>query len=50
MAEFEDYFAQSTNTSTSDHYDRHTDRWVDEARESPYGHSGHADTHTDTGR
>ena len=47
MADFEDYYAQSSGSSTSEHYDKHTDRWVDEASESVYGHSGHCDVHTD---
>ena len=47
MASFEEYLAQSSNSSQSNHYDVHTDRWVDEAKESVYGHSGHCDVHTD---
>ena len=48
MEYFEEYLSQesSANTSSS-HYDEHTDRWVDEASISIYGHSGHADVHTD---
>ena len=46
---FEEYLAQdSARPEGGDHYDVHTDRWVDEAGVSVYGHSGHADTHTDT--
>ena len=50
MSTFDEYMEQSgySNSSSGDHYDAHTDQWVDEARESVYGHSGHADTHTDT--
>lgn len=47
MSIFEEYLAQSSGSSTSAHYDEHTDRWVDEADKSTYGHSGHADVHTD---
>lgn len=47
MATFDEYYAQSSEDTKSDHYDEHTDRWVDEASESVYGHSGHCDVHTD---
>lgn len=50
MPTFEDYYAQSaqgSSASASAHYDEHTDRWVDEASISVYGHSGHCDVHTD---
>lgn len=48
MVTFEDYYAQSSQgASSSSHYDVHTDRWVDEASISVYGHSGHVDVHTD---
>lgn len=47
MSIFEEYLAQCTSQQQSSHYDVHTDRWVDEASVSVYGHSGHADTHTD---
>ena len=47
MANFEEYLAQSTTNQASYHYDEHTDRWVDEASVSVYGHSGHCDVHTD---
>lgn len=49
MSLFEEYMAQDAGSLVSDsvHYDKHTDRWVDEASESVYGHSGHCDVHTD---
>ena len=48
MSLFEEYLSQnSVNHGRSNHYDEHTDRWVDEASESVYGHSGHNDVHTD---
>lgn len=48
MSMFEEYLSQdATCTSSVSHYDEHTDRWVDEASESVYGHSGHCDIHTD---
>lgn len=48
MSAFEEYLSQdATCTGSSNHYDEHTDRWVDEASESVYGHSGHCDSHTD---
>lgn len=47
MVSFADYFAQCNSNNDASHYDVHTDRWVDEAKESIYGHSGHADVHTD---
>ena len=48
MSLFDEYVSQSneTYTDTSYHYDEHTDRWIDEGH-LPYGHSGHADVHTD---
>ncbi len=48
MSTFEEYLSQSDYSySSTSHYDEHTDRWVDEASVSVYGHSGHADVHTD---
>ncbi len=47
MSVFEEYLSQASVTRDDEHYDKHTDRWVDEAKESVYGHSGHVDTHTD---
>lgn len=47
MSIFEEYLSQSSSKSQSSHYDVHTDRWVDEASVSVYGHSGHVDSHTD---
>ena len=47
MSLFEEYLAQDTASRDSSHYDEHTDKWVDEAGESVYGHSGHCDVHTD---
>lgn len=47
MASFEDYYNQSSQDDVSYHYDEHTDRWVDEAGQSVWGHSGHVDVHTD---
>lgn len=47
MSLFEEYLAQGCSDSGSSHYDEHTDRWVDEASESVWGHSGHCDIHTD---
>lgn len=47
MTLFEEYLSQGTTENMSAHYDEHTDRWVDEASESIYGHSGHCDIHTD---
>lgn len=48
MSLFEEYMAQDGYQSeSSGHYDEHTDKWVDEASESIYGHSGHCDVHTD---
>lgn len=47
MSVFEEYLAQSTTNQVGHHYDTHTDRWVDEASTSVYGHSGHCDSHTD---
>lgn len=49
MSNFEEYLSQDSTSSYSSHYDAHTDRWVDEAGESSYGHSGHCDVHTDDG-
>lgn len=50
MSSFDEYMEQSgfSSTSSSSHYDQHTDRWVDEAGESVFGHSGHCDSHTDS--
>lgn len=50
MSLFEEYVYQDSYCSSydSNRYDKHTDRWADETRESVYGHSGHADVHTDT--
>lgn len=48
MSSFEEYILQESSFSeNSSHYDEHTDRWVDEASVSIYGHSGHCDVHTD---
>lgn len=47
MSMFETYLSQSSCGGSTSHYDEHTDRWVDEAGESIYGHSGHCDVHTD---
>ncbi len=48
MSLFEEYQAQDQYMNSYDsHYDEHTDRWVDEASESVWGHSGHVDIHTD---
>ena len=47
MSLFEEYQAQDTSSRDSAHYDQHTDKWVDEAGQSVYGHSGHCDAHTD---
>ena len=47
MSFFEEYISQTNNNYSCTHYDAHTDRWVDEASESVYGHSGHCDVHTD---
>ncbi len=48
MSMFEEYLSQDESIfNQSQHYDEHTDRWVDEASESVYGHSGHCDVHTD---
>ena len=48
MSDFDEYLSQDMgNISETNHYDEHTDRWVDEASESVYGHSGHCDSHTD---
>lgn len=46
MTVYEEYLEQSSSGNNVDHYDVHTDLWVDEGH-LPYGHSGHADTHTD---
>lgn len=46
MSLFEEYFFQSNTDSSSNHYDEHTDRWIDEGS-LPNGHSGHCDVHTD---
>ena len=50
MELYNEYLAQETcyASSSTNHYDEHTDRWVDEASESIYGHSGHCDVHTDS--
>ena len=50
MQKFEEYLSQDRGYDYSNHYDEHTDRWVDEASESIYGHSGHADIHTDNSK
>ena len=48
MSNFEEYISQDAYVAnSSNHYDAHTDRWVDEASISVYGHSGHCDVHTD---
>lgn len=49
MSLFDEYLSQDSNigSGAANHYDEHTDRWVDEASESIYGHSGHCDVHTD---
>lgn len=47
MSLYEEYLSQSNNNCQTSHYDEHTDRWVDEASESIYGHSGYCDIHTD---
>jgi len=48
MSIFEEYLSQDTTCAgDSRHYDEHTDKWVDEASVSVYGHSGHCDVHTD---
>ena len=47
MSLLEEYLAQDAASGGTAHYDEHTDRWVDEAGESVYGHSGHCDVHTD---
>lgn len=46
MSLFEEYVSQGSSDSESDHYDEHSDMWVDEGSE-PYGHSGYCDVHTD---
>lgn len=49
MSSFEEYLSQSSGNESqyTSHYDKHTDRWVDEGSVSVYGHSGHCDVHTD---
>lgn len=48
MLNFDEYLLQESSYSeNSSHYDEHTDKWVDEASVSIYGHSGHCDVHTD---
>lgn len=47
MSLFEEYLSQDSYSTSSVHHDEQTDRWVDEARESIYGHSGHCDVHSD---
>ena len=47
MSFFEEYVSQTTSNYSCSHYDEHTDKWVDEAGVSIYGHSGHCDVHTD---
>ncbi len=50
MTAYEEYLSQDEGVfvdSITNHYDEHTDRWVDEASESVWGHSGHNDVHTD---
>ncbi len=44
---YEEYLSQSSANLESNHYDEHTDKWVDEGKVSIYGHSGHCDIHTD---
>lgn len=47
MSLFDEYLAQDgCQGDSSNHYDEHTDRWIDEASET-LGHSGHCDVHTD---
>ena len=46
MSLFEEYMSQASS-SGSTHYDEHSDKWVDEASESIYGHSGYCDVHSD---
>ena len=48
MSFFEEYLMQDASAyESTSHYDEYTDRWVDEASESVYGHSGYCDVHTD---
>ena len=46
MSAYEEYMNQDKSSNGSNHYDVHTDIWVDEGH-LPYGHSGHNDSHTD---
>lgn len=46
MSLFEEYMSQASSSSSA-HYDEHSDKWVDEASESIYGHSGYCDVHSD---
>ena len=48
MSLLEEYMAQDASSGRNgEHIDEYTDRWVDEASESVYGHSGYCDVHTD---
>lgn len=47
MPLFEEYLSQDSYSASSNHYDAHTDNWVDEASESVDGHSGYCDVHSD---
>ena len=47
MSVYEEYLSQAAGNSTDTYCDEHTDRWIDEASESTYGHSGHCDSHAD---
>ena len=47
MSVYDEYLEQSSCSGSDEHYDEHTDKWIDEASESVYGHSGHCDVHTD---
>lgn len=46
MSSFEEYISQSSSCSGGDHYDKHTDRYVNDDKE-PLGYVGHVDNHTD---
>lgn len=46
MSNFEEYLSQGSSYSSGDHYDKHTDRYVNDDKE-PLGYVGHCDCHTD---
>ena len=46
MWNFEEYLSQGSSSSSGDHYDKHTDRYVNDDKE-PLGYVGHCDCHTD---